>query len=355
MQSILTNSSAITALGVLRSINKDLSNSQQEIATGLRVSTASDNAAYWSIATTMRADTKAISAVADSLGLGQAILDTAHTGMAQVLEYFDQAKQLIVMASNEGPAKTNGTWHDYAIDPIYDGTTLGKIDKQLRGLFDAMAATIDSSSFNGINLLKIERGGPSLSSSVEFVSGLSGAKVLTTEIKLKDTVLINYNRSGDFYDYEAGAAEQGILDGKIDIVTYELTTTYYSSGQGRVLPNGDFYILRNGLWNYNNTAGYNSNALTEYYDNFINGIDGKIKRLTAGMAAVGALQKSMAMSSDFVQSRIDTNHKGIGRLVDADMDEASTRLKALQTQQQLGMQTLQITNSNADNVMQLFR
>ncbi|MNW02011.1 Flagellin [compost metagenome] len=52
---------------------------------------------------------------------------------------------------------------------------------------------------------------------------------------------------------------------------------------------------------------------------------------------------------------MDSISKGIGRLVDTDMDEASTRLKALQTQQQLATQSLQIANSNAENVMMLFR
>lgn len=354
MTSILTNVSAIAALDTLRSISGSLVKTQDQVSSGYRISTASDNAAYWSIATTMRADTKSLSAVSDSIGLGQAILDTAYTGMAQVLEYMDEAKKLIVMASGQGPATTNGTWYDYAIDPIYDSTTLGKIDRQLRGLFDAIATTIDSSNFNGVNLLKVEKGGPSLSSSMEFISGLAGSRILTTDVKLKDTVLINYNRTGDYYDHEAGAAEQGIIDGKVDIVTYELTTTYYSAG-GEVRRNGDFYILRNGLWNYNNTPGLNSTSLMEYYDNFIDGIDGKIEKLTAGMATIGALQKSMAMSSEFVQSRIDTNNTGIGRLVDADMNEASTRLKALQTQQQLGIQALQIANTSSENIMQLFR
>jgi flagellin len=41
--------------------------------------------------------------------------------------------------------------------------------------------------------------------------------------------------------------------------------------------------------------------------------------------------------------------------VDADMNEASTRLKALQTQEQLGVQALSIANSNSETILQLFR
>ena len=52
---------------------------------------------------------------------------------------------------------------------------------------------------------------------------------------------------------------------------------------------------------------------------------------------------------------IDVIDKGIGRLVDAEMNEESTRLKALQTQQQLGIQSLSIANTNAENILTLFR
>jgi flagellin len=47
--------------------------------------------------------------------------------------------------------------------------------------------------------------------------------------------------------------------------------------------------------------------------------------------------------------------RGVGQLVDADMEEESTRLQALQVQQQLGIQALSIANGNAQNILSLFR
>ncbi len=57
----------------------------ERISTGMRVSTASDNAAYWSIATSMRADNAALSAVSDSLGLSAATVDTEYTALTAVV------------------------------------------------------------------------------------------------------------------------------------------------------------------------------------------------------------------------------------------------------------------------------
>ncbi|WP_313611017.1 flagellin, partial [Rhizobium sp.] len=51
----------------------------------------------------------------------------------------------------------------------------------------------------------------------------------------------------------------------------------------------------------------------------------------------------------------DSIDSGIGRLVDADMNEESTKLKALQTQQQLAIQSLSIANSDSQNILSLFR
>src|SRR5215470_1807698 len=85
MSSLLTNTAAMTALQTLRSVNSSLETTQSRISTGFRVATASDNSAYWSIATTMRSDNEALSAVSDALGLGAATVDTMYTALTSVV------------------------------------------------------------------------------------------------------------------------------------------------------------------------------------------------------------------------------------------------------------------------------
>lgn len=46
---------------------------------------------------------------------------------------------------------------------------------------------------------------------------------------------------------------------------------------------------------------------------------------------------------------------GVGRLVDADMSDASTKLKAIQSQVQLAVQALNIANNAPSLLMQLFQ
>jgi flagellin len=69
----------------------------------------------------------------------------------------------------------------------------------------------------------------------------------------------------------------------------------------------------------------------------------------------GSVQKRLEIQSDFVGNLMDSLRSGIGALVDADMEEASARLQALQVQQQLGIQALTIANQQPQNILALFR
>ena len=61
----------------------------------------------------------------------------------------------------------------------------------------------------------------------------------------------------------------------------------------------------------------------------------------------------MTAASTF-NSELTTNLNGVAGLVDADMNTASTQLQALQTQEQLGIQSLSIANQNASLILKLF-
>lgn len=71
-------------------------------------------------------------------------------------------------------------------------------------------------------------------------------------------------------------------------------------------------------------------------------------------AYIGATQDRMTAASTF-NSDLTTNYSnGVAGLVDADMNTASTQLQALQTQEQLGIQSLSIANQNAQLILKLF-
>ncbi|MGB3177446.1 MAG: flagellin [Albidovulum sp.] len=72
-------------------------------------------------------------------------------------------------------------------------------------------------------------------------------------------------------------------------------------------------------------------------------------------ASFGSAQGRIETQSTFIGKLTDALKTGIGAMVDADMEEASARLQALQVQQQLGIQSLSIANQAPQNILSLFR
>ena len=137
MSSINTNTAAMTALQSLTQTNKMLTQTQGHISTGLRVSEASDNAAYWSIATTMRSDKASLSTVQDALGLGASMVDVTYTAMSSAIDVVNSIKSKLVAAREPGVDKTKIQ------------TEIAQLQKQLKGI-------ADSASFSGQNWLSVE-------------------------------------------------------------------------------------------------------------------------------------------------------------------------------------------------------
>lgn len=72
-------------------------------------------------------------------------------------------------------------------------------------------------------------------------------------------------------------------------------------------------------------------------------------------ASFGSAQSRIDIQSEFVSQLSDSLKSGIGSMVDADMEETSARLQALQVQQQLGVQALSIANQSPQSILSLFR
>ena len=90
-------------------------------------------------------------------------------------------------------------------------------------------------------------------------------------------------------------------------------------------------------------------------DAALTNIESMIDRSIDAAANFGSTQKRIGIQADFVGKLSDALKSGIGSLVDADMEEASARLQALQVQQQLGTQALSIANQQPQSLLALFR
>ena len=96
------------------------------------------------------------------------------------------------------------------------------------------------------------------------------------------------------------------------------------------------------------TADYQIDGMIQAVDSILSSV------MTIG-TTFGSQSKGAQNQKDFVQSLLAANDKGMSALVDADMNAESTKLKALQTQEQLSLQALSIANSQAEKLLILFR
>ncbi|TNJ46703.1 flagellin [Phaeobacter sp. B1627] len=74
-----------------------------------------------------------------------------------------------------------------------------------------------------------------------------------------------------------------------------------------------------------------------------------------GAAALGADAARLEDQSKFVSELVDAMSLGVSTMTDTNMEEASARLSALQTQQDLAIQSLTIANEAPSSLQQLFR
>ena len=306
MSSINTNIAAMTALKSLQMTNASLEKTQNAISTGYRVANSKDNAAYWSIATTMRSDNKALSTVQDALGLGAAKLDTTYTGLNAAIDVVDEIKAKLVAAREPGVDKA-------------------KVQAEISELQNNLVSIATAASFSGENWLSVDSGATDYSSTKEVVASFNRASDGTVSV---GTISIDIT-STELFDADD---QSGILD-------TEITTT----GGGAVTVSVATLDIT--------AAGIDDTDI----DELISHVDSALQDMTTAAADIGSAAKRVDLQNEFVGNLMDAIDRGIGQLVDADMSEESTKLQALQTQQQLGIQALSIANSGAQSILSLFR
>jgi flagellin len=316
MSSINTNTAAMTALQSLTQTNKMLTQTQGHISTGLRVSEASDNAAYWSIATTMRSDKASLSTVQDALGLGASMVDVTYTAMSSAIDVVNSIKSKLVAAREPGVDKTKIQ------------TEIAQLQKQLKGI-------ADSASFSGQNWLSVDSSAAGFSATRTVVSSFNRTG---TTVSIQT---IDIDTSGmDLFDANPAATDvaAGILDGNRTAAgVIDNTAATWS------------------ISNLDISALTDSAADVTKLNSYISGTDTAVKEMTDAASSLGAIKSRIGLQQSFVKSLMDALDRGVGTLVDADMNQESTKLQALQIQQQLGVQALSIANSSTQGILKLFQ
>lgn len=135
--SINVNASALSALRNLNQTSADLQDTQTKINTGLRISSAKDNAAVFSIAQKLRSDLRGLSAVTQSLDRGISTVDVALAAASAVSDLLLEMKEKAVAAADQG----------------LDTTSRNALSQDFVSLRDQITSVVQNAEFNGTNLI----------------------------------------------------------------------------------------------------------------------------------------------------------------------------------------------------------
>ena len=393
MSSILNNPSALSALQALSMTQQSLATVQNQVSTGLSVATAADNSSYWSIAAQLTADSGVVKASNDALSQGQSLLATASSAINSVITTINSIQTALTQATEPGAQ-------------IADiNTSLASLGKQLT---DAVTAA----SFNGLNVLN------GSVASLNFVAGFNASAAggtvntiafttqalyglttgptstsTTSQSTVSDaatmaqlqtqftadaadttavtagTVTATYGKDAIFEDTtnQALTVQSMALDGTATTTTYTAldangnsiaqggtptfgTASSYAVTTTVTTPTSQNLLVQNGtdLTNFSITGAASANTA-------LNDVAQALSAVTNYAALIGATQNRMTTAATFNTALMTNYANGVSGMVDADMNTASTRLQALQTQEQLGIQSLSIANQNAQLILKLFQ
>ena len=293
--SINTNRQAVFALQSLNQNTMELNATQKRVSTGFRVADSRDDTGAFSVAQAVRSDLAGVTAVNEQLGGARGILSTTMTSLTQISNTMQQLR-------------TNVT-------RLADGAITAESRLQYQEQFTMLNRQIQSfvtdATYNGRTLLATV----GAAAGVGFPGGTSGGEIQGIR-----------NETGGEYTIAAfdGATLTlaGNLTGAVTVPTSSAAAQFYIQGGA-------------------SATGTNLASIEA--------------RINAALSSFGAAQQFVDNQINYNTKKLDALNDGLGALVDADLAKESSRMTALQTRQQLSMQTLSMANQAPQSLLSLFR
>jgi flagellin len=292
--SVLTNTGAMIALQNLEMVNNQLNTAQNQVSSGLAVSSASDDAATWVVSTTMNANIASLNQVSQGLGNAASILGTAVSGATEIASLVAQIRAAVT--STQDPA-----------------TDVAATQAQVDQLIGQINAAVTSSNFNGVNLLNGTN-----ATGISFLASTANNYTVTGAT----STTISTGNGADLTTSTSGT----------NAAMTALFNLVGSGGSG-----GGLAAI---------TGTTIAAALTT--------VDTANQAVENAAAQFGAVQSNVQSQQTFVNNLVTTLQAGVGNMVDANMTQESAKLSALQVQQQLGTQALSVANQAPQVLIKLF-
>ena len=352
-QSITLTASMRSNLSSLKSIQSQMDSTQEKLSTGKKVNSAIDNASsyYQSRALTNRASD--LDSLLDSMGQGIQTIQAANEGIEAITSFVEQMKSVAESAA--------------ALDPNADGyaDSIASYQKQFDSIMDEVNKLVSDASYQGINLLKGGKLTVTFNETRSNKFDIQGEDVVTK---------MGIGKAADWASVATGdkVTQNKVTDAELTLAgdvkapagsqIYTVTKNDDSTVEA-VLVGGKYYEAKASGAEVTAKADTTPVVATEEVDvvSYADSIDASITEISKATdylrsyaTTLGNNYSIIETRQNFTESLIDVLETGSDNLVLADMNEESANYLALQTRQQLAINSLSLASQAAQSVLSLF-
>lgn len=346
---------------------------QERLSTGKKVNSAIDNPSSYYTAQSLTNRASDLNALLDSMGQGIQTIQAANEGIEAITDFVQQAKALANTARDNATVKGTTSSGTYTAADDTKNITVkieGVADQDIKVTLEdtdslEQAATKIATALNDVKdaedtviggfTATVENGQIKISNSKGIVANVSGTISGITfngEIgnSTRTTSMKQYNEILDQIDQlakDSGYKGVNLLQGNSLKVVFNEDRSSYLTINGTFADTSDegLKISRAEDW---------TNPDNEAIDASISELENAITSLRNMASEFGNNYSIVENRENFTESLINVLEEGSDKLTLADMNEESANMLALQTRQQLAINSLSLASQAAQSVLSLF-
>ena len=366
MSDISLTASMRTNLLSLQNTQSLMDQTQERLSTGKKVNSAIDNPSSYYTAQSLSNRASDLDSLLDSMGQGIQTIKAANEGIEAITSFVQQAKAVANTARD-----TSG------VAEAESGTTFTKFDGDVSVTIGNETYTVAVNSTDQSDMQKLTekiKGDTKVSAAlgaagltlnydggVMKVTGTDGKDKVSISIKANDlsfsatidtdsraTSVDQFNQIVDQINQLANDSSYkgvNLLKGDDLKVIFNEDRSSYIEVKGTDLTAAGLGLkeITNADWGTNQGV-----------DDTITAIEAAVTRLRDVASEFGNNYSIVQTRQDFTENLINVLEEGADDLTLADMNEESANMLALQTRQQLGINSLSLASQAAQSVLQLF-
>ncbi len=350
---------------------------QERLSTGKKVNSAIDNPSSYYTAQSLTNRASDLNALLDSMGQGIQTIQAANEGIEAITDFVQQAKAIANTARDNATIKgalSSGTYTAAADTQDLTVSIEGMADQDIEVAL-AAADTLEQAATKIAAALNADTTGV-LDAEGEEIKGFT-ATVENGQIRISNdkgvVAKISGTISGITFDGEIGNTTRQSSMSQYNEILSQIDQLAKDSGykgvnllQGndlKVVFNEDrsSYLTIKGTFADTSDEGLNISRAANWnnpdnvaIDASIDELDAAITQLRNMASEFGNNYSIVENRENFTESLINVLEEGSDKLTLADMNEESANMLALQTRQQLAINSLSLASQAAQSVLSLF-